>query len=263
MMDRPSENEPEDLDDLELFYEFAATRQRSIRNRLVERHMGLAAHIAKRFSRPGGTEEDLRQVAMLGLVKAIDRFDPHYGVRFAAFAGSTIEGELKRHFRDHSWTVRVPRSAKDLHLLVRRATDELVHKSGRSPSVDEIAVHLGVERDDVLRGLAASSAYHVGTIHSVGNDGDGETPLDRIDALASEESGYEQAMDTHIVSGLLARLPDREREIVRLRFYEQLSQEQIAEAVGVSQMQVSRLLRASFEKMRQWMDADAGEVPDD
>jgi RNA polymerase sigma-B factor len=263
MMDRLTENDPEDLDDLELFYEFASTRQRSIRNRLVERHMGLAAHIAKRFSRPGGTEEDLRQVAMLGLVKAIDRFDPHYGVRFAAFAGSTIEGELKRHFRDHSWTVRVPRSAKDLHLLVRRATDELVHKSGRSPSVDEIAVHLGVERDDVLRGLAASSAYHVGTIHSVGNDGDGETPLDRIDALASEESGYEQAMDSHIVNGLLARLPDREREIVRLRFYEQMSQEQIAEAVGVSQMQVSRLLRASFEKMRQWMDADTDEVPDD
>ena len=261
-MDRLSDSAPEDLDDLELFYEFAATRHRSIRNRLVERHMGLAAHIAKRFSRPGGTEEDLRQVAMLGLVKAIDRFDPHYGVRFAAFAGSTIEGELKRHFRDHSWTVRVPRSAKDLHLLVRRATDELVHKSGRSPSVDEIAAHLGVERDDVLRGLAASSAYHVGTIHSVGNDGDGETPLDRIDALASEESGYEQAMDAHIVDGLLARLPDREREIVRLRFYDQLSQEQIAEAVGVSQMQVSRLLRASFEKMRQWMDADIDDPSD-
>src|SRR6185295_942741 len=109
-MDRPSDTDSEDLDDLELFFEFAATRHRSIRNRLVERHMGLAAHIAKRFSRSGGTEEDLRQVAMLGLVKAIDRFDPHYGVRFAAFAGSTIEGELKRHFRDHSWTVRVPRS---------------------------------------------------------------------------------------------------------------------------------------------------------
>ena len=139
---------------------------------------------------------------------------------------------------------------------MRRATDELVHKAGRSPSVDEIAAHLGIDRDDVLRGLAATSAYHVGTIHSTGTDGDGETPLDRIDALASEEAGYEQAMDTQIVDGLLARLPEREREIVRLRFYEQLSQEQIAAAVGVSQMQVSRLLRASFEKMRQWMEAD-------
>src|SRR5512141_1984198 len=134
MTEQPTEHGPADLDDLDLFVEFAANRSRSLRNRLVERHMGLAAHIAKRFSRHGGTEDDLRQVAMLGLVKAVDRFDPDYGVPFAAFAGSTIEGELKRHFRDHSWVVRVPRSAKDLHLLVRRATDELVQQSGRSPS---------------------------------------------------------------------------------------------------------------------------------
>lgn len=218
--------------------------------------MGLAAHIAKRFSRPGIGDDDLRQVAMLGLVKAVDRFDPDYGVPFASFAGSTIEGELKRHFRDHSWVVRVPRSAKDLHLMVRRATDELLQKSGRSPSVGEIAAHLGIDRDDVLRGLAASSAYHVGTIQAGGSDGDPETPLDRIDALASEETGYAHAADADLVERLLGQLPEREREIVRLRFYEQQSQEQIAAAVGVSQMQVSRLLRASFEKMRDWMDAD-------
>ena len=218
--------------------------------------MGLAAHIAKRFSRPGVGDDDLRQVAMLGLVKAVDRFDPNYGVPFAAFAGSTIEGELKRHFRDHSWVVRVPRSAKDLHLMVRRATDELVQQSGRSPSVDEIANYLEIDRDDVLRGLAASSAYHVGTIQPSSSDGDAETPLDRIDALASEETGYEHAADADLVERLLAQLPEREREVVRLRFYEQQSQEQIAAAVGVSQMQVSRLLRASFEKMREWMDTD-------
>jgi RNA polymerase sigma-B factor len=246
-----------DLDDLELFFEFASTRHRSVRNRLVERHMGLAAHIAKRFSRPGVADDDLRQVAMLGLVKAVDRFDPEYGVPFAAFAGSTIEGELKRHFRDHSWVVRVPRSAKDLHLLVRRATDELVQTSGRSPSVDEIAAHLEIERDDVLRGLAASSAYHVGTIQPAGTDGDSETPLDRIDALASDEAGYEQAVDADLVSRLLAQLPEREQQIVRLRFYEQQSQEQIAAAVGVSQMQVSRLLRSSFEKLREWIDSES------
>ena len=246
---------PADLDDLELFVEFASTRHRSIRNQLVERHMGLAAHIAKRFSRPGITNDDLRQVAMLGLVKAVDRFDPEYGVPFAAFAGSTIEGELKRHFRDHSWVVRVPRSAKDLHLLVRRANDDLVQALGRSPSVDEIATHLGVDRDDVLRGLAASSAYNVGTIQPGGTDGEGETPLDRIDALASEDAGYEHAVDADLVGRLLAQLPEREQEIVRLRFYEQQSQEQIAAAVGVSQMQVSRLLRASFEKLREWVEA--------
>jgi RNA polymerase sigma-B factor len=245
------------LDDLELFFEFVSTRQRSVRNRLVERHMGLAAHIAKRFSRPGIADDDLRQVAMLGLVKAVDRFDPDYGVPFAAFAGSTIEGELKRHFRDHSWVVRVPRSAKDLHLLVRRATDELVQATGRSPSVDEIAVHLSVDRDDVLRGLAASSAYHVGTIQAGGNDGESETPLDRIDALSSEEAGYERMVDEDLVSRLLAQLPEREQQIVRLRFYEQQSQEQIATTVGVSQMQVSRLLRSSFEKLREWIESEA------
>ena len=228
-----------------------------MRNRLVERHMGLAAHIAQRYSRSAGTEDDLRQVAMLGLVKAVDRFDPEYGVPFAAFAGSTIEGELKRHFRDHSWTVRVPRSAKDLHLIVRQATDQLIQSTGRSPSVAEIAAHLGIEHDDVLRGLSASAAYHVGTIHPTGNDGDAEAPLDRVGALASEEPGFGHAVDADIVDRLLARLPEREREIVRLRFYEEQSQSDIADAVGVSQMQVSRLLRSSFELMREWLVADS------
>ena len=247
------DNPTEDLDDLELFVEFAATRARSLRNRLVERHMGLAAHIAKRFSRHGGTEDDLRQVAMLGLVKAVDRFDPHYGVPFAAFAGSTIEGELKRHFRDHSWAVRVPRSAKELHLMVRRAADDLVQRTGRSPSVEEIAAHLEVDRDDVLRGLSVSAASRVGSLNAGGNDGTSDAPIDRIGALATEDSGYEHAMEADVVGRLLSRLPERERRIVQLRFYEQLSQAEIAAAVGVSQMQVSRLLRASFERMRDWM----------
>ena len=253
MTENPAEHEPTDLDDLDLFIEFASTRSRSLRNRLVERHMGLAAHIAKRFSRHGGTEDDLRQVAMLGLVKAVDRFDPEYGVPFAAFAGSTIEGELKRHFRDHSWAVRVPRSAKELHLLVRRANDDLVQSTGRSPSVDEIAAHLSVHRDDVLRGLSASAASRVGSLTAAGNDNTADAPIDRIGALATEDSGFEHAVETDVVERLLARLPERERRIVQLRFYEQLSQAEIAAAVGVSQMQVSRLLRASFEQMRGWI----------
>jgi RNA polymerase sigma-B factor len=196
------------------------------------------------------------QVAMLGLVKAVDRFDPEYGVPFAAFAGSTIEGELKRHFRDHSWVVRVPRSAKDLHLLVRRATDELVQKSGRSPSVDEIAAHLEVERDDVLRGLAASSAYHVGTIQPGGPDGDTETPLDRVGALASEESGYDHALDTDLVARLLAQLPGASRRSCDAVLRAAIPRTDRGE-VGVSQMQVSRLLRGSFEKLREWMDDES------
>jgi RNA polymerase sigma-B factor len=262
MTERGNEDGSEDLDDLELFVEFAATRTRSLRNRLVERHMGLAAHIAKRFSRHGGTEDDLRQVAMLGLVKAVDRFDPNYGVPFAAFAGSTIEGELKRHFRDHSWAVRVPRSAKELHLMVRRAADDLVQTVGRSPSVEEIAAHLAVDREDVLRGLSVSAASRVGSLSGGGNDGSSDAPLDRIVALATDEPGFEHAMELDVVERLLSRLPERERRIVQLRFYDQLSQAEIAAEVGVSQMQVSRLLRASFERMRGWMTDPGGETAD-
>jgi RNA polymerase sigma-B factor len=249
----------DDLDDLDLFREYVATRSRVIRNQLVERHMGFAAHIAGRFRRSGGTDEDLRQVAMLGLVKAVDRFDPEYGSTFSAFAGRTIEGELKRHFRDRSWVVRVPRGAKELHLLVRRAADELAQDFGRSPTVDEIAAHLQVERDDVLRGLSATAAYNVGSIDAGGDD-DAPPAMDRQAALAVDESGFAAADNRELVIDLLQRLPERERTIVTLRFYERLSQSEIAERVGISQMHVSRLLRRSFEQMRAWMESDDPEL---
>jgi RNA polymerase sigma-B factor len=248
----------DDLEDLEGFREFARTRRRSLRNELVERHMGLAAHIARRYQRAGMSDDDLRQVAMIGLVKAVDRFDPEYGSSFSAFAGRTIEGELKRHFRDRSWVVRVPRSAKELHLEVRRATDELSHDNGRSPSVDEIARHLRIDRDDVLRGMAATAAYHVGTL-DVGTSGDDAAGLDRQASLAVVDGGFTDTEDRHVVEELLERLPEREREIVRMRFYEQKSQSEIGEAVGVSQMHVSRLLRRSFAQLREWIDDPAGD----
>lgn len=218
--------------------------------------MGLAAHIAKRYSR-SGSEDDVRQVAMLGLVKAVDRFDPEHGAAFGSFAGRTIEGEVKRYFRDKSWAVRVPRSAKELHLLVRRATDDLSHELGRSPTVDEIAGHLHVDRDDVVRGLAATAASRVGSLDATPSDDD-DASNDRLMALASDDAGFGERLDEQVVADLLERLPDREREIVRLRFYEDLSQSEIADAVGVSQMHVSRLLRRSFEEMREWLGSEGG-----
>ena len=247
-----------DLDDLELFREFAATKSRALRNQLVERHMGLAAHIANRFRRAGGSDDDLRQVAMVGLVKAVDRFDPDYGAAFSAFAGRTIEGELKRHFRDRSWAVRVPRGAKELHLLVRNASEELTQRNGRAPSVDEIAAHLQVERDDVFRGLSATAAYSVGTLDGGSGDDESDTIGDRQRALATDEDGYGHVDDRELVVQLIARLPEREQEIVRLRFYDRLSQTEIAEAVGISQMHVSRLLRKAFEQMRDWIEDTPG-----
>ncbi|HSM66842.1 MAG TPA: SigB/SigF/SigG family RNA polymerase sigma factor [Ilumatobacteraceae bacterium] len=252
MSETSTTDEPDD--DLALFREFASSRRRTLRNELVERHMGLAVHIANRYRRSNVNDDDLRQVAMIGLVKAVDRFDPDYGASFSAFAGRTIEGELKRHFRDRSWVVRVPRSAKELHLLVRRASDDLAHELSRSPTVDEIAEHLQVDRDDVLRGLAASAAYNVGTIDvGVGDEGN-DTSTDRQRVLATDDLGFENTENRQVVLELLDRLPEREREIVRLRFYERMSQSEIGEAVGVSQMHVSRLLRRSFEQMREWID---------
>lgn len=241
-----------DVDDDELFAELRRNPRRSVRNQLVERHLGLAVHIARRFSPSTIGDEDLQQVAMLALVKAVDRYDPTIGTAFSAFAGRTIEGEIKRHFRDKTWSVRVPRSAKELHLAVRRANDELTQSLGRSPSVPEVADHLGIERDDVITGLSAAAARSVGSIDASTTEDD--TAIDRREALADVEVGFARTDDEHVVQMLLDALPEREREIVQLRFYEHMSQAEIAERCGISQMHVSRLLRRSFEQMRDTLD---------
>jgi RNA polymerase sigma-B factor len=238
----------DDVDDDELFRALATSGDRRIRNLLVERHTGLAVHIARRFPSGRSNDDDLRQVALYGLVKAVDRFDPDHGAQFASFAGSTIEGELKRHFRDRTWVVRVPRSAKELHLAVRKGSEELTQRNAVSPTVDQLSEHLGIGREDVLRGLAASAAYRVDTLDAPFDDGSG---ADRQQTLAAHEDGYAASENRQVVQNLLAQLPERERQIVGLRFFEELSQTEIAERVGVSQMHVSRLLRQSFERMRQ------------
>jgi RNA polymerase sigma-B factor len=243
-----------ELDDLELFRELVETRDRQTRNRLVERHMGLAIHISKRFARTAARDDDLRQVAMVGLVKAVDRFDPEYGASFTSFAGRTIEGELKRYLRDASWAVKVPRSAKELHLLVRRATGELEQRLGTSPDVDQLAAHLGIDREDVVRGLAVSAVTTVDTIEGPSNN----DAASAHDALETDDLSLVDVENAQVVDALMRRLPAREREIVRLRFYEQKTQSEIADVVGLSQMHVSRLLRDSFALMREW----AGERDD-
>lgn len=233
-------------DPTELFREWRRTGRRRLRNELVELHMGLAVHIARRFERGPRRDDDLEQVALLGLVKAVDRFDPERGVPFAAFAGRTIEGELKRYFRDATWTVQVPRSAKEMHLAVRGGIDRLTHSLGRAPSVDEVAAELHLSRDDVLLGLAATEARAVGSLDATVDDG-----ASGASRLADDgDAGYGLVDDQDAVAGLLADLPERERAIVEMRFYEGLSQSQIAERMGISQMHVSRLLRSSLERMR-------------
>ncbi len=232
-----------------LFAEFARSRNRRLRNELVERHMGLAAHVARRFGRRGPSDDDLRQVAFLALVKAVDRFEPDRNVAFSTFAGRTIEGEIKRHFRDNTWTVSVPRSAKEVHLQLRRATEELTQTLGRAPTVPQLAERLGVAADVVIEGIAAGSAYSTASLDTPSMvDGPGSE-------LGAEDPGFGYVADSSVVGELISRLPPREREIVRLRFYDELTQGEIADRMGMSQMHVSRLLRRSFEQMRRLIDS--------
>lgn len=238
-------DEPTHADEHERFRRLVATRDRALRNELVEQHLGLAHHFAARYRRSGVEADDLHQVAFLGLVKAVDRFDPTRGVAFSTFAGRTIDGELKRHFRDRTWSLRVPRSVKDLHVAVRRASEELQQQLSRSPTVRELSDHLGVSTDEVLGAIAASSARRTGSL----DRSDDDVAADRVPGLG-RPAGTAAVEDRDAVERLLATLAPREREIVRLRFFEQLSQDQIAERVGLSQMHVSRLLRQSFDRMR-------------
>ena len=242
-----------DVDDDELFAELRRNPRRSVRNQLVERHLGLAADIARRFSPSTIGDEDLQQVAMLALVNAVDRYDPTIGTAFSAFAGRTIEGEIKRHFRDKTWSARVPRSAKELHLAVRRANDELTQSLGRSPSVPEVADHLGIARDDVITGLSAAAARAASdrSTHRRPRTTPRSTAARRSLTSRSDSRGRTTSTSCRRCS---TRCRQREREIVQLRFYEHMSQAEIAERCGISQMHVSRLLRRSFEQMRDTLD---------
>jgi RNA polymerase sigma-B factor len=214
-----------------------------LRNGLVVDHRSLAVACARRFAHKGEPLADLVQVAMVGLIKAVERFDPTVGVAFSSFAVPTITGELRRHFRDAGWAVHVPRRAKDLYVSVATAVDELTLMSGRAPTVPEIAGWLGASVDETLEALELRDSYR-------------GVPLPESDegyesrALGSDDRGYAVAEVRQTVHQLLRTLPsDRDREIVRLRFIEELSQSEIAVRIGVSQVQVSRLLRLNLGRM--------------
>ncbi|HEY8526600.1 MAG TPA: SigB/SigF/SigG family RNA polymerase sigma factor [Acidimicrobiales bacterium] len=228
----------------ERFARYRATGDRDLRNELIEEHRWLAVHCAQRFAHKGEPLDDLIQVAMLGVLKAVERFDPDYGVVFSTFAVPTIVGEIRRHFRDTTWAVHVPRRLKDLHHTVNVAVTELGQVLGRSPTVEEIAERAGVPVEEVLETLEAGRSYsRVPLSPPSGEDGEDEPNL------GEDDRQLEAAEARLTVNELMATLPDRERRIVELRFMGGMTQSQIAARVGVSQVQVSRLLRASLAKM--------------
>jgi RNA polymerase sigma-B factor len=238
----------------ELWREYGETRKRSVRNRLVNAHAGLAVRIASDYNGRGVEEDDLQQIALLGLVKAVERYDPERGVPFSPFASRTINGELKRYFRDHTWSVRPPRSAQELHLQLRKATDELSQRLGRTPNVAELARDLDVSEEDVLEAMEAGTAYTAASIDAPAPGGPDDERTRLSDRLGAGELRYHRAEVQMVVEQLLHRLPEREAEILRLRYYEQLSQSEIADRVGISQMHVSRLLRRTLRDLRTLLD---------
>jgi len=230
------------------FVEYRQTGARSLRNELIEAHQGLAAHLARRFANRGEQLDDLKQVAFVGLLKAVERFDPDRNLEFSTFATATIEGELKRHFRDKTWAIRPPRRRQELHLRLGGAVSELSQHLGRAPRVPEVAAHLGVSEDEVLDAMYAGGAYRPTSLDAPRGGAESTTLESRI---GSEDAGFELAEHRLIVEELLAGLPEREQTIVRLRFFEDMGQAEIDERVGISQMHVSRLLARTLLQLRE------------
>jgi RNA polymerase sigma-B factor len=236
--------------DRRLFDRFVDARDPLDREAVVERFMPLARQIAARYQRPEEPFDDVFQVACYGLVKAVDRFDVERGVAFSSYAVPTITGEIKRHFRDRAWAVRVPRDLQELALRVERVGAELTRDLGRAPSVEEVARAIDVEAEDVLEAMQAATAYRATSLDTPRAGGDDEPGASLGDTVGRTEDGYHRAEQRAALSQLMRVLTARERDVIRLRFEGDLTQDEIGGIVGVSQMQVSRLLRGATAKLR-------------
>lgn len=239
--------------DRALLSEFAALpvddpRRATLRDQIVTSHVPLVVALAGRFRDRGEPFDDIVQVGTVGLINAVDRFDLERGVEFSTFAAPTIIGEIKRHFRDRGATIRVPRRLQELRLRVNSSSEALTHQLGRSPTVREIAAHAGLSEDEVLESLESAQAYLTVSL----DDGGDSSPLGEL--IGDEDESLDHIEIRETIRPLLDALPPRERRIVILRFFENMSQSQIAAEVGVSQMHVSRLLTRSLAQMRTALD---------
>jgi RNA polymerase sigma-B factor len=232
------------------------------RDAVVERFLPLARQLAARYQRPEEPFDDVFQVACFGLVKAVDRFDVGRGVAFSSYAVPTITGEIKRHFRDRAWSMRVPRDLQELALRVERVIGDLTSQLGRQPSVDEVAAVTGAEPEDVLEAMQASSVYRATSLDMPRTGGDDDPGATLGDTVGVVDEGYDRAEQRAVLDDLMRSLTMREREIIWLRFEYDLTQAAIGERIGVSQMQVSRVLRHAMAKLRALARADAAPADD-
>jgi len=242
----------------ELFAALGATTKEAekarLRGALVELHLPLAEYLARRFGNRGEPHEDLVQVATIGLIKAIDRFDLERGVAFSTYATPTIVGEIKRHFRDRGWTIRVPRRLQEIQGVINHAVADLGQELGRSPTVAELAGHVGMSEEEILEGLESANAYSPLSL-------DAPDPSGEVGAVIEQLGDYDDALDAVVdretVKPLLDQLDARAKRILLLRFFRNMTQSQIAEELGISQMHVSRLLSRTLSELRKQLDAPA------
>lgn len=242
-------------DNRDLFLRWQQDGDQRAREELVDRFLPLARNLARRYAGAREPFDDLLQVASLGLVKAIDRFDVDRGAAFSSFAVPTILGELKRYFRDLGWSVHVPRGAQEQALKVQEAQERLTSRTGRPPTVDELAQYLELDVEDVLDALETAAAHHSTSLDAPREDrGDDSGSL--VDTFGEEDQRYELVEETTTISVAARELTARERRVLALRFAGDMTQTQIAEEIGVSQMQVSRILRRALTRLRELTDAE-------
>ena len=239
----------------ELFRRFKEEGDMDAREKLVMSHLNLVRFIANKFKNRGEPIDDLVQVGYLGLLKAIDRFDPSRGLEFTTFATPTIMGEIKRHVRDKGWSVRVPRRLQELSAKVNQATDTLTSQLQRSPTIAEIADYLDATVDEVLEAMESSSAYSSVSLEAPSGADDDDTPS-VIDRYATEDSDLAFTDDRIIIEEALASFSPRERDVIEMRFLKGMTQIEIAEKLGISQVQVSRLLRRTLKKIQDKIDPE-------
>jgi RNA polymerase sigma-B factor len=252
----PAPNTPERERLRELFRRYAAKHEPDVREQLVNAHLNLVHYLANRFSNRGEPIEDLVQVGSIGLLKAIERFDPSRGNEFTTFATPTIVGEIRRHFRDKGWAIRVPRRLQELQAAVAKTDQQLSQELQRAASVEELARRMGVSEDEVLEAMELAPVQHMISLDaSTEPESDGHAQRAPLvaEGLGLEDPNLERAELREAIERAMAHLTEREKKIMYLRFYEQLSQAEIAKQMGISQMHVSRLQRAALEQLRRYV----------
>ena len=239
----------------ELFRRYKEEGDMDAREKLVMSHLNLVRFLANKFKNRGEPLDDLVQVGYLGLLKAIDRFDPSRGLEFTTYATPTILGDIKRHFRDNGWSVRVPRRLQELSAKVNQATDTLTTQLQRSPTIEEVADYLDASVDEVLEAMESSSAYSSVPLEGTGSS-EGEDAPSIIDRYASEDNELSFTDDRLVIEEALQSFSPREREVIELRFLKGMTQIEIAQQLGISQVQVSRLLRRTLKKIQDKIDPE-------